>query len=119
MGKELKGFEGGIGAGEATAFLTGKFQDVFEDRLRNITGFDRIQVDPYVSTSTGTVGPRVTVSKRLLGESLFVTYTSSVGSTEEQIIKLEYILGKNVALVGERDEKGGMGGDIKFRFEFK
>lgn len=119
MGKELKGFEGGIGAGEATAFLTGKFQDVFEERLRNITGFDRIQVDPYVSSSTGTVGPRVTVSKRLLGESLFVTYTSSVGSTEEQIIKLEYILGKNVSLVGERDEKGGMGGDIKFRFEFK
>lgn len=119
IGRELKGFEGGIGAGEATAFLTGKFQDVFEERLRNITGFDRIHVDPYASTSAGTVGPRVTVSKRLLGESLFVTYTSSVGSTEEQIIKLEYILGKNVSLIGERDEKGGMSGDIRFRFEFK
>lgn len=119
IGRELKGLEGGIGASEATAFLTGKVQDVFEDRLRNITGLDRVQVDPYVSKSTGTIGPRVTVSKRLLGDRLFVTYISPVGSTEEQVLKLEYILGKNVSLVGLRDEKGSTGGDIKFRFEFK
>jgi translocation and assembly module TamB len=119
IGKELKGLEGGIGAGEAAAFLTGKAQDVLEERLRNITGLDRVQVDPYVSKSTGTVGPRVTVSKRLLGEKLFVTYTTAVGSTEEQILRLEYILGKNVSLIGVRDEKGSVGGDIKFRFEFK
>ncbi|MBI4684453.1 MAG: translocation/assembly module TamB [Nitrospirae bacterium] len=119
IGKELKGLEGGIGASEATAFLTGKVQDVFEERLRNITGLDRVQVDPYVSKSTGTVGPRVTVSKRLIGERLFVTYISAVGSTEEQVLRLEYLLGKNVSLVGVRDEKGSMGGDIKFRFEFK
>jgi len=119
IGKELRGLEGGIGAGEAAAFLTGKVQDVFEERLRNITGLDRVQVDPYVSKSTGMVGPRVTVSKRLLGDKLFVTYISSVGSTEEQVLRLEYILGKNVSLVGVRDEKGSVGGDIKFRFEFK
>ncbi|MBI4690808.1 MAG: translocation/assembly module TamB domain-containing protein [Nitrospirae bacterium] len=119
MGKELKGLEGGIGAGEAAAFLTGRVHDVFEERLRNITGLDRVQVDPYVSKTTGTVGPRVTVSKRMLGDRLFVTYTSSVGSTEEQVIRLEYLLGKNISLVGVRDEKGSVGGDIKFRFEFK
>lgn len=119
IGKQLKGLEGGIGAVEAASFLTGKVQDVFEDRLRNITGLDRVQVDPYVSKSTGTVGPRLTASKRLLGDKLFVTYTSVVGSTEEQVLKLEYILDKNVSLIGVRDEKGSVGGDIKFRFEFK
>ncbi len=119
VGRELKGIEGGIGASEATSFLTGKVQDVLEERLRSLTGLDRIQVDPYVLKSTGTVGPRVTVSKRLLADRLFVTYTTSVGSTEEQLLKLEYILGKNVSLVGVRDEKGSVGGDIKFRFEFK
>lgn len=119
IGRELKGLEGGIGAGEAAAFLTGKVQDVFEDRLRNITGLDRVQVDPYVSKATGMIGPRVTVSKRLLSDRLFVTYISSVGSTEEQVLRLEYILGRNVSLVGIRDEKGSVGGDIKFRFEFR
>ena len=76
---ELKGLEGGIGAGEATSFVTGKMQDVIEERLRTITGLDRFQIDPYVSKITGTVGPRVTVSKRLLGDKVFVTYSSSVG----------------------------------------
>ncbi|MBI5027197.1 MAG: translocation/assembly module TamB domain-containing protein, partial [Nitrospirae bacterium] len=39
--KELKGFEGGVGAGEAASFLTGRLQHVMEERLKNITGFDR------------------------------------------------------------------------------
>jgi translocation and assembly module TamB len=119
VGKQLKGLEGGIGAGEATSFLTGKVQDVLEERLRNITGLDRFQVDPSVSKTTGTVGPRVTVSKRLIGDKLFVTYTTLVGSTEEQVLKLEYLLDKNISLIGIRDEKASIGGDVKFRFEFK
>lgn len=119
VGRELKGLEGSITASEATAFITGKAQDVLEERMKTITGLDRVQVDPYVSKTTGTIGPRVTVSKKLIGDKLFVTYSSAVGSTEEQIINLEYNLGKNVSLVGARDEKGSLGGDIKFRFEFK
>jgi autotransporter translocation and assembly factor TamB len=94
-------------------------QDVLEERLRSITGLDRFQVDPYVSKSTGTVEPRVTVSKRLLGDKVFVTYTTGVGTLEEQILKLEFFMSKNVSLVGVRDERGITGGDFRFRFEFK
>ena len=119
IGRNLKGLEGGIGAGEATSFLTGKLQDVFEERVKTITGFDRVQIDPYVSRYTGTVTPRVTVAKRLMGDKLYVTYSTSVTSGEEQIWKLEYLLWKNTSLVGVRDERGGLGGDVKFRFEFK
>ncbi len=118
-GGELKGLEGGIGASEATSFVTGKLQDVVEERLRSVTGLDRFQIDPHVSKVTGTVEPRVTVSKRLLADKIFVTFTSGVGSTEEQIIKLEYFLSKSVSLVGVRDERGILGGDVRFRFEFK
>ncbi len=134
IGKNLRGLEGGIGAGEATSFLTGKMQDVFEERLRTITGLDRLSIEPSVSlkssesaltttsaltSTTGTVSPRVTVSKRLLGDKLYVTYSAATGSGEEQVVKLEYLLGPNVSLVGDRDELGSLGGDIKFRFSFK
>jgi autotransporter translocation and assembly factor TamB/intracellular sulfur oxidation DsrE/DsrF family protein len=119
VGKQLKGLEGGIGAGEATSFLTGKMQDVLEERLKMVTGLDRVQVDSYASKTTATVKPRVTVAKRLVGDRLFVTYTTSLGSTEEQIIKLEYLLSKKISLIGMRDEIGSIGGDVKFRFEFK
>lgn len=119
IGKNLKGLEGGIGAGEATSFLTGKLQDVIEDRLKTITGFDRVQIDPSISKSTGTISPRVTIAKRLLGDRLYVTYSTAVSTGEEQIWKLEYLLGKNTSLLGVRDERGSLGGDVKFRFEFK
>jgi hypothetical protein len=118
-GNQLKGQEGGIGAGEATSFLTGQLQDVVEERLKTITGVDRFQVEPSVSSTTGTVGPRVTVSKRLIRDKLFVTYANLIGTTEEQVIKVEYLLNRNISLVGVRDEKGSLGGDVRFRFEFK
>src|SRR5208337_5423617 len=46
IGKNLRGLQGGIGAGEAASFLTGKMQDVFEERLRTITGLDRLSIEP-------------------------------------------------------------------------
>ncbi len=119
VAKQLKGMEGGIGAGTATSFITGKAQDVIEERVRTLTGLDRFQVEPYVSKKTSTVEPRVTVSERLIGDRLFVTYTTSLNSTEEQVLKVEYLLDRNISLVGVRDEKGVIGGDIKFRFGFK
>jgi translocation and assembly module TamB len=119
LGKQTKGLEGGIGAGTATSFITGKQQDIIEERVRALTGIDRFQVEPYVSKLTGTVEPRVTVSERLIGDKVFVTYTTSIGSTEEQILKVEYLLDRNISLIGTRDERGSVGGDVKFRFEFK
>ncbi len=119
LGKQTKGLEGGIGAGTATSFITGKQQDIIEERIRALTGIDRFQVEPYISKLTGTVEPRVTVSERLIGDKVFVTYTTSIGSTEEQILKVEYLLSRKVSLIGTRDEKGSIGGDVKFRFEFK
>jgi autotransporter translocation and assembly factor TamB len=119
LAKNLKGLQGGIGAGEATSFLTGKLQDVVEDRLKTVTGLDRLQIDPSVSRTTGTVSPRVTISKRLIGDRFYATYSTAADVGEGQIIKLEYLLNKNTSLLGVRDEKGGIGADIKFRFQFK
>lgn len=118
-GGSSKGLEAGIGAGEATSFVTGKMQDVVEERIHSITGLDRFQVDPHVSKTTGTVEPRVTVSKRLMGDKLFVTYATTVSTAEEQIIKLEYFMNRNISLIGVRDERGITGADVRFRFEFK
>lgn len=119
LGKQMKGLEGSVGTSEATSFLAGKLQDVLEERIKTITGIDRIQIDPQVSKSTGTVNPRITISKKILGDKLHITYSASTGTDEEQVWKLEYFLGKNISFVGIRDERGGLGGDVKFRFEFK
>lgn len=118
-GSELKGKEAGVGMGEAVSFATGQFQDIFERRARSLTGLDRFQVDPYVGKSDTSV-PRVTVGKEIVKDRLFVTYSSNVGaSSPEPVLKLEYILNRNFSVVGEQNELGKIGADVKFRFEFK
>jgi translocation and assembly module TamB len=118
-GEELKGKESSVGVGEATSFATGKFQDILESRARSLTGLDRFQVDPYLS-KTDVAVPRVTVGKAIVQDKLFMTYSSNVGaSTPEQVFRIEYILNKNMSLLGERNEIGNLGADVKFRFEFR
>ena len=113
-----KGFESGLGAGEATAFLTGRLQDVMEERVKYITGFERFEINPQ-TTASGSVSPGITVGKRLLGDRLIVTYSTSVGTTDEHIIKLQYNLSNKFSIIGVRDEMGNPGADFKYRFEFK
>lgn len=115
----LQGLEAGVGASEAASFLTGKLQDVLEERFRKIAGLDRFQVDPYITRSSSAGGPRLTVGKTLINGRLYMTYSANIGTSEEQVIRVEYILGKNISLVGVRDEQGQIGGDLKFRFEFR
>lgn len=116
---EIKGKEAGVGMGEAASFATGRFQDVFERRARSFTGLDRFQVDPAIGTKDTSV-PRITVGKEVVPDRLFVTYSSNVGaSAPEQVFRIEYILNKSFSLLGERNEFGNIGADVKFRFEFR
>lgn len=110
---------GSIGLGGATSFLAGSLQETLQDRIKTVTGIDRIVIEPAVSRASGTVTPRVSAQKRLLNDKMLVTYSAAAGTGEEQIWKVEYLLSKSASLVGQRDEKGGVGGDIKFRFEFR
>ncbi len=117
--EELAGAEQVIGTTEAASFVTGQVQDIIEERVSEIMGFERFQVDPYYYSAKTSAGPRLTVSKRFWDDSLYVTYSTNLATTEEQLISIEYILNKNISLVGERDEMGRYGADIKFRIEFK
>ncbi len=119
FGESLRGLEGSIGAAEASSVIAGKFQDLVEERFRELTGVTRFTIEPYVSRKTGAITPRVSVSKGLAREDLYVTYSSSISTSEEQEIVLEYVINRNVSLQGGQDDLGTLGGDIKFRFLFK
>lgn len=108
-----------IGAAEASALLSAGIQNIITDKVEQATGIDRIQVDPYYSSSGSGSSPMVTVSKRLLEDKLYVTYATTFNPSEEQLIQMEYVLSKNISLIGNRDEVGRLGGDLKFHFEFR
>jgi translocation and assembly module TamB len=116
--KEGKGIESGIAASEATAILTGGIQDTVEEQFKDITGFERFEIEPHTTTE-GALVPKIIIEKRLFEDKLFVIYTSAIGTAEENIIKLEYKLNKDVSVVGSRNEIDSLGVDLKYRFEFK
>ncbi len=114
LSKEAKGLEGGIAASEATALVTGGIQQ----EVQYLTGFERFEIEPHTTTE-GAFSPKITLGKRMLEDRVFVIYSRAIGTAEEQVIKVEYKLDKNLFLVGSRDEIGSTGLDIKYRFEFK
>ncbi len=116
--KGTQGFESGLAASEAASILTGDIQESVGSKFRNITGFDRFQIEPHI-TAGGSFSPKVTVGKRLIEDKLMVLYSTSVGTTDENIIKLQYNLRKNVSIIGSRNEIGSAGVGLKYRFEFK
>ncbi|MEW6600241.1 MAG: translocation/assembly module TamB domain-containing protein [Nitrospirota bacterium] len=117
-GKEATGIDSGIAAGEATSLLTGGIQDTVEEQFQYFTGFERFSIEPHTTTE-GAFVPRVTVGKRLFEDKLYVIYSTAIGTTEEDIIKLEYKIDKHLSLIGSRNEIGSAGVDLKYRFEFK
>jgi autotransporter translocation and assembly factor TamB len=118
LSKEPKGIQSGIGVSTATSFLSGQVQSLAQERVRSITGIDRIGVESSVSRVTGKSEQRLAVSKRL-GDRVTVTYSTALGSVATDVIKVEYNVGSKVSLIGIRDELGALGGAVKFRFGFK
>jgi translocation and assembly module TamB len=118
IGKDASGFDSEMAAGEATAFLTGTLQDEVGEDFESLTGLERFEIEPHTTTA-GAVSPKVTVGKSLLENKIVVTYSSAVGTIEEQMINVEYRLNENLSLVASRNEIGSAGVDFKYRFEFK
>ncbi|MEK7306752.1 MAG: translocation/assembly module TamB domain-containing protein, partial [Nitrospirota bacterium] len=113
---ELTQTQKNVGQEAAASLLV---EELVQEKVQGITGVDRFQVDPYYSGVKSSSGPRFTVGKKLLDDRMYVTYASTLDPSVEELIQIEYRLAGNISLIGTRDEKGLLGGDIRFRFEFK
>jgi len=90
--------------------------------VERLFGITRFRVDPGLttlgsSTSSQNAAARVTVEQQI-ARNLTITYVSNVGSTQEQVIQVEYNVDRNVSIVGLRDYNGTFGIDIKIKKRF-
>ena len=61
----------------------------------------------------------LTIGKRLFEDKLFVIYSTALGIVEEDVIRLEYKIDRNLSLIGSRSQIGSVGADMKYKFEFR
>jgi len=110
------------GTAGASALLSEAVSSQVGGRLEKLFGITNFRVDPGL-TGVGSTGAtqnsaaRVTVQQQVT-RNLTVTYVSNVGSTQQQVIQVEYNVNRNVSIVALRDYNGTFGIDIKFKKRF-
>jgi len=106
----------------ATALLSEAVSNQLGGRLQRLFGITRLRVDPgltpVASSADQNAGARVTVEQQI-ARNLTIMYVSNVGSTQEQVIQVEYAVTRNISVVALRDYNGTFGIDIKIRKRFK
>jgi translocation and assembly module TamB len=119
---------GGTGATQsassgASAILSEAVSSQLGGRVERLFGITRFRVDPGLAevgstSSSQNAAARVTVEQQVTRD-LTITYVSNVGSTQQQVIQVEYNLNRNVSIVALRDQNGTFGIDIKFKKHFQ
>jgi hypothetical protein len=106
---------------EARTFIVADMvSGFFAEPIKQLTGLDRIFVGAAgVGGEKSSKNTLISAEKRLLNDRLLVVYSKAIDPSEEDRIHLFYDLAKNVSLAGSRDEEGQIGGDLRFRFEFR
>jgi translocation and assembly module TamB len=110
------------GPSGASALLSEAVSSQVGGRLEKLFGITNFRVDPALTTvgSTGSnqnAAARVTVQQQVT-RNVTITYVSNVGSTQEQVIQVEYNLNRNISIVALRDYNGTFGIDIKIKKRF-
>ncbi len=102
------------------SFVPLVIESPFEGLLEDLTGVNRLSIEPvspgFRSTSGG---PRVTMEEHLLNDKLLLNYSYIMNPSQDQRIQMDYLLNRHFYLQGIRNEDGTLGGNLKFRFEFK
>jgi translocation and assembly module TamB len=106
----------------ASALLSEAVSSQVGGRLEKLFGITNFRVDPALTAigSTGSnqnAAARVTVQQQVT-RNMTITYVSNVGSTQEQVIQVEYNVNRNVSIVALRDYNGTFGIDIKIKKRF-
>jgi translocation and assembly module TamB len=106
----------------ATALLSEAISSQLGGRLERLFGITRFRVDPGLTTLGSTtdqnVAARVTVEQQV-SRNLTITYVSNVGSTQQQVIQVEYNVTRNISVVALRDYNGTFGIDLVIKKRFR
>ena len=103
---------GTLGA-QASSFLTQQYLGEVERGAARVFGVDRFRVEPAVVAGSGDPTARVTIGKQVTPD-LWISWTSVLGTTEEQLVTLEYQLTRGIRVTATREEDGSLALDFRF-----
>ncbi len=101
----------------SASLLANQLSEEAQRRASKIFNLDRISIDPFIMGSSTELVPRLTLGKKI-SRNLSIYYSTNLTTQREEIVRLEWELGRNFSLVGNRDELGTVSIDVKLRKRF-
>ena len=100
----------------AESLVASQVSSQVTSRVSKIAGISQLSINPVLAggSSQGPPGANITIQQRVTG-NLFVTFSSNVASTQNQVIQGQYQLSPRVAVSATRDQNGGFGFDTLFK----
>ena len=96
----------------AESLIASQVSSQVTSRFSKIAGISQLSINPVLSgaSNQGTAGANITIQQRVTG-NLFITFSSNVGSTQNQTIQGQYQISPRVAVSATRDQTGGFAVD--------
>lgn len=100
----------------AMSLVASQVSSQITSRISKVAGISQLSINPVLAggTAQGPAGAIVTVQQRVTG-NLFVTFSTNVTSTQDQVIMGQYRLSPKVALSATRDQNGGFAFNTTFK----
>ena len=87
-------------------------------KIGTLLALDEVSIDGNLFTFGKSWGPQLLAAKKIT-DRMEITYSLTAGHVNEQNIRLNYNLSKYFSIVGQTDQKGKSGLDLKYRIQFK
>ena len=87
-------------------------------RLQRFFGVSRLKVDPELSGPEGNPNARVTLEQQV-GKDITFTYVYNLASAQEQIIRVQWAISKQLSLIAVRDQNGVFGVDFLYKKRYR
>ena len=114
----VSGSQTGFGTLGASAILSQALSSQVSGRIQRLFGVSQISIDPNVGGPAATSSPRLTLVERPVA-NFTITYSTNTTNSLERVIQAEWDLTDRLSVVGERDQNGVFGLELKFRRSFK
>lgn len=97
---------------QAESLVASQVASQVTSRISKVAGISQLSVSPVLRSGTqqGPPGATVTIRQRVTG-NLFITFSTNVASTQDQVIQGEYKISPKVSFSATRDPNGGFGFD--------
>jgi translocation and assembly module TamB len=98
----------------AQSLIASQVSNQVTSRIEKLAGISQLSIDPILGNGQQSSGARLAVQQRVTSK-MFVTFSTDVTATQQQVVKFEYQLNRRTSFEAVRDQNGGFSFQTSFR----